>query len=487
MKKTSIYRGHWSDIIRTIFSHVYAVFIFILIFARNSGISKVLMYILIAIILISIYSILVWRSNYFYIEDNIFICVKGILSKSKQQIPLNKITTVDMESTMMNRIFDAATLKINNGNATSNEPEFKVTMKKSYAIELRNMILKVNDSNNKGIEDNYSNNKDIEDNDANVFQASSKDIILYALTKGKFGWIVMLYVFIDKFKDVFEKKVINNVDSYTGTLKNFFLDHGTYNLVFRIFIVLVVLYIISTIISIITELIRYNKFKIFKKEESLNVQYGLINLKSYSIPIEKIQGLKFKQNILQQLLGLYRIEAVVIGSDKNNSLLFPIANNNLKDQFIKQLIPEYTFNSAINKSPKRAVSRFIVKRTIIVLFISIISIFTFDKIVDKINITLFIKCVIIALLAFSQIILGYIDYINNGISVEKKLLLLTKGTRNKITHIIKKEKVQSLEMRQTIFQKRKLVCTYKIDIATTSFGETIDIKNLEIKKFMNII
>ncbi|GAA0078468.1 PH domain-containing protein [Clostridium sp. CTA-5] len=478
MSRTEIYRGHWSNILRIIFSNIYSVFIFIAIFFKHIESSKILTCIIVFTLAIISYSILHWRSNYFYIEDNIFIYVKGVFGKSTEQIPLNKITTVDMESDAIGRILGATTLKLNSGNATLDESEFKMSVKSVDAIEIKKLIL---------VQDNKNDDTKIEINKLKEFKATTKDIIIYALTQNKFSWMLILYVVVDKFKDLFKEKIANNIDNYANMTKTFFLYKNKIVLIFNIILIILSIYILATIISIIIELVRYNKFKIFKNKDSLNVQYGLINLKQYSIPIDKIQAIKFKQNIIQQFFNLYKIESVVIGDDKSNSLLFPIVNNKLKNNFITELLPEYSVESPINKPPKRAISRFIIKRTIIILLLSIISISLFDIVFNKISFSISIKYIVILILMISQVVLGYINYLNNGISVEENLVLLTRGTITKVTYIVKKDKIQSLEVQQSIFQKRKELCTYKIDIATNSFGETIEIKNMEVNKFMDIL
>ncbi len=97
------------------------------------------------------------------------------------------------------------------------------------------------------------------------------------------------------------------------------------------------------------------------------------------------------------------------------------------------------------------------------------------------------KVLLPLILGFSQIILGYINYLNNGIAIEENNILLTNGSRIKNTYIIRKFKVQSLQVKQSIFQRYRNICTYKIDIATSSFGETVKIKNMDINKYENIL
>ncbi|MBN1043807.1 hypothetical protein DVW08_00190 [Clostridium botulinum] len=474
MKKIEVYRGHWSNIVKKIISNLYLICIapFALIINDNKGFNFIICILSIGFFIV-LYSILLWRSKYFYIEDNMFVYVKGMIEKTKEQIPLKQITTVDLKTTILDRILGSVTLKLNSGNATLNEAEFELVVKKEYALLIQKAVSGQDVEN----EENYNNIREL--------QVEYKDIVIYALTKNKFGWIMILFVIGDKFSRLFDDFIVNNVETYFWSLKDYLLYGGMFDLILKL--ILAFVYIFSTAISIGIEILKYGNFKITRNENLFNIRYGLIDLKEYSISLEKIQGLKLKQNLLQQLLNVYRIEGIVIGDNEINSLLFPSLRGSDKDKFIDEFLPEYNITKEIDKAPKKSIFRFIFKRCIVSIVVSLILILLIKQFLPKLYMISCFKVLLLLILGFSQIILGYINYLNNGIAIEENNILLTNGARTKNTYIIRKFKVQSLQVKQSIFQKYRDICTYKIDIATSSFGETIEIKNMDINKYENIL
>ncbi|WP_252249755.1 PH domain-containing protein [Clostridium sp. ZBS13] len=476
MKKIEVYRGHWSNIVKKIISNLYLICIapFALIINDNKGFNFIICILSIGFFIV-LYSILLWRSKYFYIEDNMFVYVKGMIEKTKEQIPLKQITTVDLKTTILDRILGSVTLKLNSGNATLNEAEFELVVKKEYALLIQKAVSGQDVEN----EENYNNIREL--------QVEYKDIVIYALTKNKFGWIMILFVIGDKFSRLFDDFIVNNVETYFWSLKDYLLYGGMFDLILKLILALAFVYIFSTAISIGIEILKYGNFKITRSENLFNIRYGIIDLKEYSISLEKIQGLKLKQNLLQQLLNVYRIEGIVIGDNEINSLLFPSLRGSDKDKFIDEFLPEYNITKEIDKAPRKSIFRFIFKRFIVSIVVSLILILLTKQFLPKLYMISCFKVLLLLILGFSQIILGYINYLNNGIAIEENNILLTNGARTKNTYIIRKFKVQSLQVKQSIFQKYRDICTYKIDIATSSFGETIEIKNMDINKYENIL
>ena len=375
----------------------------------------------------------------------------------------------------MDRILGSVTLKLNSGNATLNEAEFEMIVKKENALAIK-----------KAVSGKENSNEEI-CSEVNELQVKLKDIIIYSLTKNKFGWIMILFVIVDKLRKLFDDSIVNDVENYFWSLKNYMLYGSKFDLLLKLVFIFVFIYIFSTAISIIIEILKYGNFKIVRNEDSFNIRYGTINLKEYSIPLDKIQGIKLRQNLLQQLLNLYKIEAIVIGDNEINTLLFPCLKGISKEKFINKFLPEYNITKEMDKAPRKSIFRFIFKRFVFSMIFSFILIVLAKHFAYKLYMLSYFKSLILLILGFSQILLGYIDYLNNGISIENDKILLTNGSRIRNTYIIRKFKVQSLQVNQSILQRYKDICNYKVDIATNSFGETVEIKNMSIGKYEDIL
>ncbi|WP_315082180.1 PH domain-containing protein [uncultured Clostridium sp.] len=226
MRKTEVYRGHWSNIIKNIVSNIYLIFIVLFALIKIKEDFNFIVWTSIIGLFIVLYSILLWKSRFFYIEDNMFIYVKGIIEKTKEQIPLKQITTVDLKTSLLDRVLGSVTLKLNSGNATLNEAEFEMVVKKEYALIIKKAVSGQDD--------------DIEEvtDRINELQVDVKGIIIYALTKNKFGWIIALFVIGNKFSRMFKDTVVNNVETYFWSLKDYILYSSTFNLILKVLFIL---------------------------------------------------------------------------------------------------------------------------------------------------------------------------------------------------------------------------------------------------------
>lgn len=63
-------------------------------------------------------------------------------------------------------------------------------------------------------------------------------------------------------------------------------------------------------------------------------------------------------------------------------------------------------------------------------------------------------------------------------AINKDLVVVSSGSIEKVTTLIKQEYLQSVEIKENPFQKRKSVCDYKLDIYSNKLGDVVIIKNI---------
>jgi putative membrane protein len=104
-------RNHWIVIVQDIIDALKQFVLFLVLVLAYKG--KYL-YISVAVILICIIvvSIKKWLNTEFFIKDNMLVYKTGIFESSKQEIPFDKINTIDIGKTLLDRIFNICTVKI---------------------------------------------------------------------------------------------------------------------------------------------------------------------------------------------------------------------------------------------------------------------------------------------------------------------------------------------------------------------------------------
>ncbi|MBD7912224.1 PH domain-containing protein [Clostridium cibarium] len=463
-------RNHWIIIVYDIINSIKNFWVLLILMLSYR---EKYLFIGIAVVLVGIIAVAIkkWLNTEFYLNDNMLVYKTGIFERSKQEIPFNKINTIDIGKTLLDRIFDICTVKIDSGSAVEKKSEFKIKLQYVLAENLRDNILK--GKNNINIE-KFEENKKGEPIERII---TIKEIIIYAVTKSKLGWAIggcfALFNFTDNVKGFVKTSVVKDL-SQSINISDSFLENRT-SLIIIIICMIVIAYIIVILLSIIYEIVKLYQFSIKVQNKNFSISYGMFSKKEYSIPIEKIHALKYKQGMLQQLLGIYTLEVITIGyGDERNekAILYPIANDKFNKEFLGKILPEMIFLGKVNKPPKSSIKRFIFLRVITTLIILILLYFIIKAIPSE------LKLGIIVIITLINILLGYFNYKNTSLGVTKKIILASSGSLTKTTTLIKQSSIQSIEKTENPFQRKDKVCDYKIDIYSNNLAEAVEVRHM---------
>ncbi|VYT64652.1 Bacterial membrane flanked domain protein [Clostridium tertium] len=467
-------RNHKSFIFEEIIMSIKSAYFFIILAILNLKTSGV--YVLIAIALFSIIkSILKYINIKYYYDDSELKYFTGIINKKQIEIPFDKINTIDINLNIVDRIFNVCTLKIDTGAVKELGEEIKIKLVKEEAYKIRSVI---NDLIDK---------KDLRDKDKKEDVNKSKfketitfkEIFLYSLSKSKLLWAIGGFFIISDL--VFNIEDTLNITITDTIIESVNIDEiyalGMAKIVGIGIIIFIILYIFISFLFIIFELIRLYNFTLIDDENDIKIKYGLLTIKEYSIPRNKIYAVRYKQNLLQQIFKIFQIEIVTIGygDEKNEqAILYPVANKVFINTTLKEILPDFNFEDNINCSPKNVLSKFIIKRSLILILFLILPLhFIIPKTL------LILKIVIFTFLIIFNIILGYINYRNTSLGINKDLLRCSNGSLQKITTLIKQEYLQSVEIKENPFQRRKSVCDFKLDIYSNKIGNIVILSNME--------
>lgn len=487
------FRNHWSNILTSLIKNIFDL-AFLFVIAFFSG-PKILILALVSLVIAIVISILSWKNFKVYVKDDMLVSEKGVFNKVKQEIPFEKITTVNSNQGIINRIFGVTTLKIDTGAVNGTESEVKISLKTNIADKLKAEILS-GDNNDEVLKTCEAENRqpkekqlvDSEHEEVVLIKAGNKSLALYALTKGKLGWIGGMFLLLTQVDGFFEGKLSefasSNSEGILNSIESNIARSSIWTIVMLIVIGLLIAYILCAMISIISKIIKFYDYKVYKRNDSINIEYGLITKKKFSMPISKIQSIKFTQNITQQLLGVYNMEAVVIGYGGNEGestpMLYPIANEDEKNKIIDEVIPRFKFNGDLVKPNKNVKPKFIIMPTIITFIIVALTLYFIQ------DISMEVEIVLLVIVSIIPILLGILNYKNTSIGLNDDIIMITSGSRTKRTYYVLQKNVQSISKEQTIFQRKYKVCNYIIDICTNTFGETLKVKHISNNIFEKI-
>lgn len=473
MKQDKYKKNHISFILEEIIKLINGLVIFIALSIAKFDEGGI--YVTLGLVVISIIvSISKWTTIKFYIKDNELIYKSGIINSKKLEIPFDKINTIDINKNIIDRIFNVCTLKIDTGAVKEVGQEIRIKVKKEDAYEIRNFI------NNSNDEEIYENLEVISNREEQEFfkTISFKEIFLYSISKSKilwaFGGIFLIGDFLKKLEERFNLSIASDIVENVEVKR--LLSIGLFKSIGLIILVIMGIYILISIIFMIFEIIRLYNFTLIAGKNDIKIKYGLLTVREYSIPRNKIYAIRYKQNLLQQLFKIFQIEVVTVGygDEKNEqAILYPVGNKNFMNLILKTVLPTFKFDVEINKPSKDVLSRFIIKRSVILIIFVIIPLFF---IIPKVYLAL--KLIFFLILIILNIFLGFLNYKNTSLAINKDLVVVSSGSIEKVTTLIKQEYLQSVEIKENPFQKRKSVCDYKLDIYSNKLGDVVIIKNI---------
>jgi len=249
------------------------------------------------------------------------------------------------------------------------------------------------------------------------------------------------------------------------------------NFILIVVIIIIIGYIISKLISVFYYTLKFSNFTIYKDDNCINIKYGEISKKKYSLPVNKINAVILKQNLMRQLLGLYSLEISTVGygnEDKEEAILYPICSIDKAKEIIEKLVPDYNMDLELKTVNSKGRKRFFIFPMIItfIFIITLSIIFTYGYISIILELLVFLIC--------------YLQYKNTSIGYCEEKIILTRGTFNKKITIIKMDKVEDMTVASSFFQRKDNLCTYKIDYYGKSLTEVLTLRHLPKDHFENL-
>ena len=136
------YRNHFCTMIINIIKELRTFIAFAIVILIKVTTSKAIIICGLMCGYLFIKNFLKWRTTKFTIENGMLNYNSGIVSKQRASVPIDKITTIDLEQDLFERIFNVYKLKIDSGSLGLNKDgsEIKIVLKKKSAFVIREVL-----------------------------------------------------------------------------------------------------------------------------------------------------------------------------------------------------------------------------------------------------------------------------------------------------------------------------------------------------------
>ena len=291
---------------------------------------------------------LIWRKTWITIEDNLVIVERNTLKRVKNTIAIENISAVNMERNLFQRIVGTYRIKMDtNSLTTANETDISIVFSEKMAIGFRKLILErmnalKGNTDTKALSEERQPDQLFESKmeGKKFFHSGALDMIkhgfytlpLFSLVISIVGigfmiWFVTNYGFV-----TFIKEAIG------GFLALAFM-------------------VIAAIYNVIKRFITYYGFTVYRDGKDLHVRCGLIKIRSYTIPVDKISALQIEQPFFSRIFKKYSVKVVTVGvgdeDGESSNITMSLSKDQLREQ-LTELVPEFGWAEfdQINKEEK---------------------------------------------------------------------------------------------------------------------------------------
>jgi putative membrane protein len=275
----------------------------VLVLQRNIIENKALIPIALAVILILLiaHTILYYLNFYFYVKDGEFILKKGYLRKKILTIPIERIQSINTKQNLIQQVLDVVALEIDTAGTAGKELKIHA-LEKSFAIALTELLNSKNRTRS-SITEEETEQTTITNSEKLVLQLSPADLLKIGISQNhlRTGIIILAfgYQIFNQVQDLFKEKA----EEYSGEFVNYMSDSSLALIIFLVIFFLIV----SILFSLFRTLFKYFDFKLVKKENAYRIEAGLINKRNVVVPHSKIQELNWETGPLKKQFGIYNL------------------------------------------------------------------------------------------------------------------------------------------------------------------------------------
>jgi putative membrane protein len=435
--------------------------------------------------------ILRWYYFTFMITESEIIIKSGVFSRKQRNIPIERVQNINVKQDLIQRILGIARIQIETaGDITAEGTLEFVKLKdaddinriiRTYQKNLISNEKPIVESQSEGYFESKFGRKSETYNPSEsgnvLFEMSRKDLLIYGMIRLRplfliYGIWAMSYITqYQKLNDI--------VTGYLEETVNSIADVPLHYLIPIIILFVLLSVIISWLIDICWTFAQFYGFRLIQDGNKLFASYGLFSKYSITIPLKKLQQITIGTNPVKKKFNFYSMVLYTAGYDvsaKAAPSAVPLAKKEILEQIAAKIFPVVVpteFKSISEKSIRRAFLRYLM--LMIPLFISSYFIFDFYALLG---------IIILPGLYYA----AFLRWQYRGYLIQSDVIFVKQGFWNQKINIIPIEKIQTLHITESFFQRRLELATVHIDTASSrNFSDALipDIDTETATEIMN--
>jgi putative membrane protein len=412
------------------------------------------------------FGILTWYRFTYRIENGELRIEHGVFIRRKRYIPFERIQSLDVSEGILQRPLGLVKLKVETagGAGTEDAEAVLAAVTKEEAAFIHEMLVSVKKGGCSAREEEETVTETI------LYKISLGELLLLASTSGGVGVVISaMFAFVFQFEEFIP---------YESVFKGL-EDFVSLGLIF-ISGVIFLGFLLAWGISVIGTMLKYANFTLKKVDNDFIITRGLLEKRQFTIPLSRIQAVRVSENLLRQPLGLASVYLESAGGSAVNEegakvLVLPVVKKRTVPRLLEPHLDGCQLEMPLTPAPGRAFRRYLFRSSVFTLPLAAASILLFRP----------WGWLGLVLLAASSV-WAWFEFRAAGWGIDRGYLTLRYRTIGKNTVTMKKEKVQSINVKQSHFQRKKQLATIQAVVKSGHNGSGGKVADLEFHDMENI-
>lgn len=418
--------------------------------------------ILLVVLLTFVTGFIRWLTFRYWFEESELRIQYGLFVKKNRFIPFDRIQTLNYKEGIFHRLFGLVQVSVETAGGSGMKAEADLT---AITKDAANQIEEEMNAAKFGRE--VAEEQKFAKPEGNViYQMKPLELIGLATTSGGIGVIIAgVFTVVTQFIDLLP------IERIVGQLAGA-IEFSAVLISILVFMGLVVAWVISVALT----MLNYYDFKVAVENERIVITRGLLEKKRVTIPLNRIHAVKVVENPLRQLFGWATVKLETAGgqvSEKGETdlsvKLFPLVVKKDMYEPLAKLFPQYDFHQgALTRSPKRARP-----------FFYRLNLLWWLPVVGGVSYYYFPYGLLSLLVFVPTLLLGFWWHRTAAFTIEGNQITIMSRFISKETFVTEKNRIQSMNMRQSYFQKRRDIATARVTVMSGVGGAAADAMHME--------
>ena len=249
------------------------------------------------LLLLLTHSILFYMNFYFYVEGQQFILKKGYLRKKVLSIPLERIQSVNAKQNLLQQVLNVYSLEVDTAGSAGKELKI-YSLSGAYTEHLTQFL-----QSHKG---NAHEAKSISISDSHeeeILRLSPTDLLRVGISQNHLRTGLIIIALGSQIVDQIQELFKNEADAYSDSVQNVLSSSG---IVFYSGLAIFFLSV-SILATLVLTVIKYYDFRLVKHQHSYRITAGLFNKRSVLLPFSKVQQLNWETGPIKRMFGIFKV------------------------------------------------------------------------------------------------------------------------------------------------------------------------------------